>query len=287
MNRNAVTALWLVRMLVVLAAGSLSAQTLQFNTVYPEVIGERLNRLSKDNGERGQTLHALFEESGCEGDRLAQQAVKGSRIPNVICTLPGTEDSWIVVGAHFDKAVGPTEGAIDNWSGASVLPSLFESLAAHPRRFTFVFIGFSDEERGMVGSRHYVSQLPKEQLAKIRAMVNIDSVGLSSTKVWVSRADKNLVSLLAQLANAMKLPVDGINMDEVGNSDSNDFLLAKIPVIDFHSIDHGMLSILHSPQDTLTAVRLDDYYTTYRLLTAYLAFLDMRLNPSGTPPDSH
>ena len=278
---------WLAAFCLVLVSVPTSGQTIQFNTVYPNVIEERLHRLAKDNGERGKTLHSLFEESGCVGDWLTQQKVKGSRIPNVICTLTGSEEVSIVVGAHFDKDVRSAEGAIDNWSGASLLPSLFESLASQPRRYTFVFIGFSDEERGLIGSRFYVSQLSKEQKSKIRAMVNVDSVGLSSTKVWVSRADKELITVLSRLAAAMKFPVDGINVDQVGNTDSYHFVRSKIPAIDFHSITQETLKLLHTPQDTLDAIQLDDYYTTYRLLTAYLAFLDVSLNREAATEASH
>jgi hypothetical protein len=32
--------------------------------------------------------------------------------------------------------------------------------------------------------------------------------------------------------------------------------------------------ILHSPRDQMSAIRLDDYYDTYLLLRAYLAYLD-------------
>ena len=269
-----------------LAALPLCAQTIQFNTVLQSVIEERLRRVVKENTGRKEVLQTLFEESGCRGDRLTEQTVKGSRIPNVICSLPGTEDQWIVVGAHFDKAPTSAEGAVDNWSGASLLPSLFQSLSAHPRRFTFVFLGFTDEERGLVGSKFYVSQIPKDRAAKLRAMVNVDSLGLSGTKVWVSRADKELIGLLPRIAQAVQLPVEGISVDQVGNSDSYYFTRNKIPVIDFHSITQETLPLLHSPKDTLAAIRLDDYYATFRLITAYLAFLDVSLDSKSATPEA-
>jgi len=258
------------------------AQSLTFGRLPISLIEQRLQRLAKDNAERGTILHTLFSEAGCR-EHLTLQQVRGSRVPNVICILPGTDDQWIVVGAHFDKAAASAEGAVDNWSGASLLPSLFASLARHPRRHKFVFIGFTDEERGLVGSSFYVSRLSKEERAKVRAMINIDSVGLTSTKVWVSRADKELLSLLGRLANGMKFPVDGVSVENVGNSDSYHFVRNKIPVIDFHSITQPTLELLHSPRDIFAAVSLEDYYTTYELLAAYLAFLDFSLD-SNSPP---
>ena len=98
------------------------------------------------------------------------QKVDGSGLPNLVCTLPGTEDSVIIVGAHFD-CVDLGEGVVDNWSGASLLPSLYEGVRDLPRRHKFVFIGFTDEEKGLVGSESYARRLPREDRAKVRAMV--------------------------------------------------------------------------------------------------------------------
>jgi hypothetical protein len=70
---------------------------------------------------------------GVLGGKTIEQPIKGSKLPNVICTLPGQTDSVILVGANFDHAeVG--DGVIDNWSGASMLPSLYQALNIEPRR---------------------------------------------------------------------------------------------------------------------------------------------------------
>jgi len=260
---------------------SLKSQSVQFNPVTRSTIENRLqrtaNKKAKSNQERQASLRELFVEAGCQNDRLIEQPVKKSRVPNVICTLPGTGDATIVVGAHFDK-VSNGDGAIDNWSGASLLPSLYQSLSAQPRRFTFLFIGFTDEEKGLVGSKFFVEQLTSQQKTDIQAMVNLDSLGLSETKVWVSRADKKLVDLVDKLAIAMHLPLQGMNVEEVGDTDSHSFVAKKIPSIDFHSITQQTLPLLHTSRDDVSAIKLDEYYATYRLLAAYLAFLDTTWN---------
>jgi Zn-dependent M28 family amino/carboxypeptidase len=69
--------------------------------------------------------------------------------------LPGSSDQVIIVGAHFDR-VPEGDGVVDNWSGASLLPSLYEAVKNEPRKHTYIFIGFTDEEQGEVGSRFYV-----------------------------------------------------------------------------------------------------------------------------------
>ncbi len=68
--------------------------------------------------------------------------------------LPGRSDRVIIVGAHFDR-VADGDGVVDNWSGASLLPSLYEAVKLEPRRHTYIFVGFTDGEEGEVGSHFY------------------------------------------------------------------------------------------------------------------------------------
>lgn len=263
-------------MLIALLAAAMAlppAETVSFVPVARETVEARLRQLVTKNEERRANLAKLFQEAGCNGEQLSEQPVKGSREGNVICTLSGTGEGTILVGAHFDQT-GAGKGAADNWSGASLLPTLFESLRDRPRRHTFVFIGFTDEEIGLKGSSFYARKLTKEEKAKVRAMVNLDTLGLSSTKFWASRSDPALMTALLRVALAMKLPAQGVNFEQIGSTDSESFRTRKIPSITIHSVTQETLSVLHSAHDTLDAVRLDDYYDTYRLIAAYLAYLD-------------
>jgi hypothetical protein len=60
-----------------------------------------------------------------------------------------------VFAARFDH-VSEGDGVVDNWSGASILPSLYESVRIVPRKHTYIFIGFTDAEQGELGSYFYV-----------------------------------------------------------------------------------------------------------------------------------
>jgi len=166
---------------------------------------------------------------------------------------------------------------VDNWSGASLLPSLYEGLAGRQRKHTFVFVGFTDEEIGLRGSESYVKQTSAEQRARMRAMVNIDCIGMTSTKVWVQRADKRLLNALSQVASSLKLPVAGVNVGKVGDTDSLAFASKRIPVIDIHSITQQNYERLHEGRDTRDTIRMDDYYNTYKLISVYLGYLDITL----------
>jgi Zn-dependent M28 family amino/carboxypeptidase len=262
--------------LAVCAAGQV-----QFRALDRDVIEARLQSFSRNNGEREAILKRMFAQSGCKDDKLLEQTVKKQLPPNLICVLPGETDEIILVGAHSDH-VEAGDGVVDNWSGASLLPSLYYSLSAIPRRHTFVFVGFTAEEKGMVGSNFYAGRLSPEQRAKVQAMINMDTLGLGPTEVWATHADTILRSALSQIATAMKLPVSAMNVDQVGSSDSESFAKYRIPRITLHSVTSETWPILHSSQDKLNEIKMDDYYASYRLLAGYLAFLDTDLGRTAT-----
>lgn len=264
-----------VACLVLSVAHALSAKTFEFVPVSREVIQARLSRYAGKNQQRQATLKDLFREAGCDVPQLTEQSAKGSKIPNVICILPGSSDKSVIVGAHFDR-VSYGDGVVDNWSGASLLPSLFEALKSQPRQHTYVFIGFTDEEQGLVGSRAYVQAMTNEQVASTDAMVNLDTLGLAPTEVWASHADPRLFSGISAVAKGLNLSLSGVNVEEVGMTDSEPFAKRKIPSITLHSLTQKAwdAGVLHTSKDKLSAVRFDDYYQSYRLVTAFLVLLD-------------
>lgn len=255
------------------------AQTIKFYLVPHEVIEQRLEAYAPTNAEREPAIRRLFEEAGCGGDKLAEQPVKGLPAPNLICTMPGEMDAEIVVGAHFDF-IEAGHGVVDNWTGASLLPSLYQGLAAVPRRHTFRFVAFSGEEKGMVGSKAYVKELLTTH-ELVAAMVNMDTLGLAETEVWVSHSDLKLVRWMQVAARSVKLPVSAMDVERVGGTDSESFREKKIPAITIHSVTPQTVKILHSPRDTIDAVDTERYYRSYRLILAYLAVLDQQLDAFG------
>lgn len=259
--------------LILLIAAALSAQSLKFDLVRRDVVLARLDSVPAKDLDREHQLQMYFEEAGCKDGSLSLEQPKHNLLGNVVCSLVGASPQQIVVGAHFDH-VNAGSGAVDNWSGASLLPSLYQALAAEPRKHTFVFVAFYGEEEGLFGSQYYVHQLDKEALGQIDAMVNMDTLGLGPTEVWASHADPELVKRAAVVARAMKLPISAVNVERIGSTDSESFREKKVPSITFHSLTQSTLHILHSRQDQLSEIKQDDYFDTYRLLAAYLSYLD-------------
>jgi len=253
----------------------------RFTTLNRDIVQSRLQSYKGNDRQREMTLKQMFESAGCSGERLVEQTVKGLKEPNLICTLTGHGDTVILVGAHYDHAeLG--EGVADNWTGASLLPSLYQAMSSQQPRFSFVFVAFAGEEKGLVGSRYYVNQLTKESIAKIQAMICMDTLGLSTTEIWLAKSDTKLTSALHRLGLALKLPRSAVNVDQVGDSDEEPFSQRRIPVLVVHSLTQETLGILHSPGDNYKVINFDHYYDSYRLLSAYLEVLDQTPVLTGT-----
>jgi Zn-dependent M28 family amino/carboxypeptidase len=113
---------------------------------------------------------------------------------NVIGILTGSDpklrNEAVVIGAHYDHlgrggqgSLSPRSGEVhhgadDNASGVAGLLELARLLSAQnpkPRR-TVVFIAFSGEEEGLIGSNYYVNH-PVFPIANTVAMINMDMIG--------------------------------------------------------------------------------------------------------------
>ncbi|HTI50829.1 MAG TPA: M28 family peptidase, partial [Planctomycetaceae bacterium] len=118
---------------------------------------------------------------------------KQADVKNVIAVLEGSgplADETIVVGAHYDHVgrggpgsllPGSTDihnGADDNASGTVSLLELGRRLAARKEKLArrIVFIAFTGEESGLIGSARYTRE-PLFPLDKTIAMINMDMVG--------------------------------------------------------------------------------------------------------------
>lgn len=270
-----------MRLLWLLAAFAALGQAVNIRVEMTDdaVLQGRLERVAFRNEERCEIARKMLEEAGCSNLRL--QPAKG-KWNNVVCTLPGETDEVVIVGAHFDHA-GVGKGSVDNWGGLTMLPGLYEALAKEKRRFTFLFVAFAEEEKGMVGAHAFVKQLGKEGLAKVHAMVNIDSIGMNPPKLWVSRSDKRLVTIAAAVGRAFESGLQGVDVEQVGDSDSRPFAAKKVPVLDVHSLTQESFPVLHSKQDVPEAIKFEHYKTTYRLVAGVLLYLDAAFDRYKTP----
>jgi hypothetical protein len=175
---------------------------------------------------------------------------------------PAKESHFFLLAAPVEQltkaSTDKTKVKDDNWSGASMLPSLYQALKVEPRRHTFIFVAFAAEEKGLVGSKFYVNSLAPDQVKRIDAMVNMDTLGLGPTEVWVSRSDQRLVHAFKGMAEALKLPLTGVNVDGFGQSDGESFVDRKVSTVTIHSLTKETLPVLHNRKDNYGAIHFDD-----------------------------
>lgn len=253
------------------------SESINFLMLKEGILEERLRMAHAKNPERYKRLKELFATSGCSGDTMREQKVRGVKEPNLICGLPGPAETArkIIVGAHFDSVGG--DGVIDNWSGAILLPTLYQFAAKADRRHAFEFVAFTAEEKGLLGSRAYLRKLSKVERKQIAAVIVLDSLGLTATKCWVNGSTKELVTAAARVAAAMKLDFQGVNVERVGTTDSQVFFEQHIPVLTLHSVTQETWSVINGSRDVWSAVSWKDYYDTHKLVSALLRYLDTTL----------
>jgi aminopeptidase YwaD len=209
-------------------------------------------------GGAGRSLATLARgATGVHVDLDVDLAREQLRARNVIGVLRGADPARageaVVIGAHYDHlgrdGAAVYHGADDNASGTALVLGLARSFAgARPPR-TLVFILFAGEELGLLGSAHYVSQPSAVPVARTAAMLNFDMVGrLDGRRLFLAGVDTG--SGFRPLVEAAGRDV-GLDLDLRGGgggaSDHSRFHAAGVPVLFFHSGQHGDY---HQPSDT-------------------------------------
>jgi hypothetical protein len=199
-----------------------------------------------------------------------------ANVANVVGVIEGEgplADETIVLGAHYDHiGYGPFgsrrpesrevhNGADDNATGTSAIIELarrFGQRETRPAR-RLVFIAFTAEERGLVGSSHYVGK-PLFPLENTVAMINFDMIGrLGKDGVLLGGAKtaKEFAGLVEAATRDGELKVN--TAGPVGASDHASFYRKNIPVINFFT---GMTKEYHTPDDDFETINVDGVVQT-------------------------
>ncbi len=115
---------------------------------------------------------------------------------NFMATVPGHDpkhrEDTIVIGAHrdhFGKQGGLVfPGADDNASGTAALLEVARALSKMKPKRSIVFVSFSGEEQGLLGSRSYVRE-PVRPLPATKVMINVDHAGVGNGRLTVGLSD--------------------------------------------------------------------------------------------------
>jgi len=184
-----------------------------------------------------------------ESQQAQKAGIGGATGRNVIGLLPGRDkkrrDEVIVVGAHYDHLGGglfgaldpdsagkPHNGADDNASGVATMLEVAQRLAQSRPDRTVVFVAFTGEELGLLGSAWYVRN-PVAPMARTTAMINFDMVGrLTNDRliIYGTETAKEFPALLDSLNRTAGFDLKGRG-DGYGPSDQSSFYAVKLPVL--------------------------------------------------------
>lgn len=184
---------------------------------------------------------------------------------NIMGLVEGTDPSLrmqvVVVSAHLDHLPPTPEGQIcpganDNASGAAALLEIAGAVASRPPRRSVLFVLFSGEEGGAVGSRYFLSRGPITA-GQIVADLNMDMIGRTEAGLEDSRAQYALDSgrilpaftRLIEEVNARTVgwPLKFEHPSNLGDSDHSFFRGLGIPAVNFYT---GRIPDTHTPTDT-------------------------------------
>ena len=186
---------------------------------------------------------------------------------NVIGFIDNKADQTIVIGAHYDHLGYGGEGSLfreeekaihngadDNASGVALMLNLASKLKNTNTSNNYLFLAFSGEEMGLLGSNYFVKNatIPRE---KINYMINMDMVGRmkvdSTLAVYGTGTSPMFKQTLTANNNSFKLIE---NESGVGPSDHTSFYLGDMPVLHFFTGQH---EDYHKPGDDSEKLNYD------------------------------
>ncbi len=215
-------------------------------------------------------------------------------IKNIIGIIPGTDpelkNTYVIVSAHYDHlGLGWPDvrkgnegkihyGADDNASGVAVMLELAKAMAksAKPKR-TIVFVAFSGEEAGLLGSEYFVKQFPATPDNTI-ANINLDTVGrLEGKKILILNGNSAREWKFIFMGTDF---VTGIGTDMVTQqldaSDQVSFIRNGIPAVQFFS---GPNLDYHRPTDTASKIDADGMVKVATVAKEVINYLADRKEP--------
>jgi aminopeptidase YwaD len=204
--------------------------------------------------------------------------IKTTNSQNVVAILPGGlyPDSVVIVSAHYDH-LGTQGDAIffggnDNASGTSMLLSMAEYYARMDRLppYTMMFIAFTGEEAGLVGSQYYATKEPLFPLSKTKFILNLDLMANGDEGITaVAGLDypEDFAALQALNTQLSAVPIVK-GRPNAPNSDHYWFVKNGVKGMFIYTL--GGPPHYHDVNDTYEAMRFSKYVEVRDLLIAFL-----------------
>ncbi len=220
---------------------------------------------------------------------------------NVIGVVEGTDpklkEEFIIYSGHYDHVgigtpdeTGDTiyNGARDNAVGTTTVLSMAENLAKYPTKRSALFILFTGEEKGLLGSEFYVENpvLPLEQMVYC---FNSDNAGYNDTSLVtiIGLSRTNVAQHIKDAATAFDLTATDDPAPEQGLFDRSDnvhFAKKGIPAptfsLGFTAFNGDVTKYYHRPGDEADTL---DYDYLLKFFRAYILSGRHIANDSKTP----
>ena len=256
---------------------------------------DALAKLSYDNAGLAGIPVAVISKQAAEKLANAKEVTLSTDVVridvpahNVVGVIEGSDpvlkNESIVIGAHYDHlgrggegslAPHPGEihhGADDNASGTAGVLELARFFSAQRSKLkrTLVFIAFSGEEEGLLGSNYYINH-PLVPLDKTVAMINMDMIGrMKDNKLVIGG-----VGTAKEWRPLLTTPNDGfelsMNDDGYGPSDHSSFYIKQIPVLFFWTGTH---TDYHKPSDTFDKINYTDEARILKMVARIVTDID-------------
>jgi aminopeptidase YwaD len=213
--------------------------------------------------------------SQAAGQDLASRAAAGAVTATVSVTPPrgtaynvvakplGVRQCTTITGGHYDS-VAVTGGADDNASGSAAVLETARVIAARKEEGENCFALFSGEEFGLLGSKAYVASLSADDVRALRAMLNLDVVGLPAELTLLGTPD--LVDTARLAGQALGITGKAGTLPPGAASDHVSFIDADVPSVMFYRDDPA----IHTPTDEISRINASSLRDDVRIAVATL-----------------
>jgi aminopeptidase YwaD len=217
------------------------------------LVGERNPHTSIEKlHECGKYIADHFKNLGLSIKEIPVE-FEGTISDNILGIQPGLNSSshYFVLGAHYDTVQG-SPGADDNTSAIAALLEIARCLSDIPLIFTLIYVGFTLEEYGFIGSKHFVERFSTYGSGEISGMISLEMLGFRNP----SPGSQNYPPYI----DKTKYPDSGDFIAIVGNEPSQMLVTQLMEAMKTASPDlPAEVLVVPGPGDNFEEVRLSDH----------------------------
>ncbi len=260
----------------------------EYELMAANYLAERFENLGLEpKGANGYFQKFTFKDKTNPHDDIAYVREAGdstTTATNVIGYMNNNAETTVVIGAHYDHLGMGGEGSLhrgkeneihngadDNASGVAVMLNLIKDLQGKNTNNNYLFISFSGEEIGLLGSNYYVKN-PTIDLEKVNYMFNMDMVGRLNEERAIAVYGVGTSPIFSQTIFANNKDFKITEKESgVGPSDHTSFYLGDMPVLHFFTGQHDDY---HRPGDDADKLNYEGMEDITQFILAIITDLD-------------